>query len=112
MKSIECVKGCCLDETLVTEEGENWIIKRKLGFKRLTEFTKGEPEYPDIMITPGVDPNDPTFIIPVDIVYPKKYGDLHSVLYVVIPNIMEKQEECKICMEAKKFFAEISKKSS
>lgn len=98
-----CVRGCCTEEVTIVESGENWIIRRRPGFKPLPENRLPEPEYPDILITPGQDPEDSDHIVPVEIIYPKKYGTLQDLLKDVIPNLSKKEETCEVCRKARDF---------
>ena len=105
---MECARGCCVEEVHVDERGDNWIIRRRLNFKPLPEFAQPEPEYPDILITPGQDPDDPTHIVPVEVIYPKKYGTLNEILEEVIPNMRKKEETCTICARARQFLQSVA----
>jgi hypothetical protein len=106
--SVPCVRGCCREDVVVTEDGDNWIIRRRLNFKPLPEYAEGEPEYKDIVVTPGQDPDDPTHIVPVHVVFPKKYATLKDVLEDVIPHMREKEETCEICKRAKEFLDKVA----
>jgi len=100
-----CKGCCCVRKILVTEQGDNWVIINRPEFKPLNDFTKGEPGNEDIMITPGINPNDPLDIRPQKIVMPKKYGSLQDVIRDVIPNIQKKEETCEVCKKAKEILA-------
>jgi hypothetical protein len=100
-----CVKGCCVRKILVSEQGDNWVIINRPEFKALDDFTRGEPGNEDILITPGINPHDPTDIRPTKIVLPKKYGSLQDVVRDIIPNIQKKEEDCPVCKKAKEILA-------
>jgi len=103
-----CAKGCCTEEVTIIEEGENWVIRRRPGFKPLPEHRQPEPEYPGILITPGQDPEDPFHIVPVEVVYPKKYGTLKEVVEEIVPKMRQKEETCTVCAKVKQFLQSVS----
>jgi hypothetical protein len=104
---VNCIKGCCREDVVVTEDGDNWVIKHRLDFKPLPEYAQGEPGYPDVVITPGQDPDDPMHIVPVHVVFPKKYASLKDVLEEIIPTLRAKEETCEICAKAKEFLQKV-----
>lgn len=97
----QCVSGCCARKVNVREEGDTWVIDNHPGWKELRDFTQPEPGTTDIMITPGVNPDNPADIRPVKIVLPKTYGGVHEVISEIIPAIISKERDCTICAKVK-----------
>ena len=96
-----CATSCCTRKVNVKEEDDNWVIDNHPGWKELRDFTQPEPGTTDVMITPGINPDDPTDIRPARIVLPKHYGGVHEVLSDIIPNIIAKERECEVCKKVK-----------
>jgi len=111
---MECtdLKGsCCVERVTVIESGNVWIIKRRPEFKPLPDFQRPDSGYDDILITPGQNPLDPSHIVPVEIIIPKKYKDLQGILKETIPHLRNNENDCEVCGEALKFLIGLKKRT-
>ncbi len=91
-----------VDKIEVNEKRDHWIIKRRPSHKPIRSMAEPDPEYDDILITPGVNRKRKPPVVPVEINMPKKYGDIGKVIDQTIPSIDMKEEDCSICKKAEK----------
>jgi len=90
-----------LDKTIVTDQGDHWLIERNLDFTPLGFFRKPDPTAPGIALTPGVAADRIPDVLPRKIEYAKSLGDAAHVLDTTIPAVIDKERTCPICKDAK-----------